>query len=263
MKKLVFIEGISGVGKSTVTQKLCDKLRDMGLYADCFLEFDYKNPIDFYCTAYFTEDEYKSLFELYSESTEMILRNTFVIEGVRLVRYYSKTKPLFSEPLIGILKKHEFCYNPTNLVPFSEYSRVYRLIWERFSQNAVDRPDYLLFDGSLLFHPLNDMMRNYDITPEQAAVHVNTLIKTIETFSAQILYLSSGNVAERLQRARISRNESPPSEEQIQFWLKRKHMDLSVIQNLLIHYDMIDVSKENWDYLIDIMLQHILETGRE
>ena len=52
MKKIVFIEGISGVGKSTVTQKLCNKLREMGFSADCFLEFDYENPIDFYSTAY-------------------------------------------------------------------------------------------------------------------------------------------------------------------------------------------------------------------
>ena len=34
MPKLIFIEGVSGVGKSTTTQKLCDKLRGMGFSVD-------------------------------------------------------------------------------------------------------------------------------------------------------------------------------------------------------------------------------------
>lgn len=79
MKKIIFIEGISGVGKSTVTQKLRNKLCEMGFSTDCFLEFDYKNPIDFYSTAYFTEDEYKSLLEMHSESLDMLQHNTKII----------------------------------------------------------------------------------------------------------------------------------------------------------------------------------------
>ena len=34
MPKLIFVEGVSGVGKSTTTQKLCDKLRGMGYSVD-------------------------------------------------------------------------------------------------------------------------------------------------------------------------------------------------------------------------------------
>jgi len=263
MKKIVFIEGISGVGKSTVTQKLCNKLREMGFSTDCFLEFDCENPIDFYSTAYFTEDEYKSLLEMHSESLDMLQHNTIVVKGIRLIRYYNKTVPLFSESLLSILREHEFCWKPTNLVAFFEYSRVYKLIWEQFSRNTVDRPDYLLFDGSLLHHPLNDMMRNYHITSDQAAIHINSLIKTVEAFSAQMIYLSVDNIAKRLQKARISRDELPPSEEQIQFWEKRKQMDMSVMQKLMVPYDIFDVSNENWDCLINMMVRHILETDHE
>ena len=46
MKRIVFIEGVSGVGKSTMTALLCEKLRDMGYKADCYLEGSHDNPLD-------------------------------------------------------------------------------------------------------------------------------------------------------------------------------------------------------------------------
>ena len=39
MPKLIFIEGVSGVGKSMTTQKLYDKLRGMGYSVDRYREF--------------------------------------------------------------------------------------------------------------------------------------------------------------------------------------------------------------------------------
>jgi len=58
---LIFIEGVSGVGKTTLTQKLCNKLNEMGHPAKCYLEGDFTNPIDFYHTAYFKQNDYENL----------------------------------------------------------------------------------------------------------------------------------------------------------------------------------------------------------
>ena len=41
--RLIFIEGVSGVGKTTLTQKSCNKLKDMGYATKCYLEFDFTN----------------------------------------------------------------------------------------------------------------------------------------------------------------------------------------------------------------------------
>jgi len=259
MLKLIFIEGVSGVGKSTTTQKLCDKLRDMGHSVDRYREFDFPNPIDFYSTAYFKQYEYEMILAEYTEFAEALQNNTVIADDVRLVRYYNQKTPLFPEPLLGVLREREFCWNPANLIPLSEYTRVYKSVWEQFVQNTNNQLDYLIFDGSLIHHPINDMTRNYNATSEQITCHLNTLIETVNSFYPQIIYLSSDNVAERLKKARTSRKETPPSDEQIIFWEKRKQMDSAVMQQLSIPCDVFDISQEDWDSSIELMIKNILK----
>ena len=263
MTKLLFIEGVSGVGKSTITQKLRDKLRGMGYSVDRYREFDFPNPIDFYSTAYFKKNEYEALLAEYNWLTEDIRNNTVIADDVRLVRYYNQKTPLFSESLLGKLHEHEFCWNPANLIPLSEYTRAYKSVWEKFVKNTSNQLDYLIFDGSLIHHPINDMTRNYNAMSEQITSHLNTLIETVSSFRPQIIYLSSDNVAERLKKARISRDETLPSDEQIRFWEKRKVMDLAVMPQLSIPYEIYDISQENWDSEIDVMMERIFETDVE
>ena len=263
MPKLIFVEGVSGVGKSTTTQKLCDKLRGMGYSVDRYREFDFPNPIDFYSTAYFNKEEYDAVLSEYCEFTEDIKGNTVIADDTRLVRYYNQKTPLFSEPLLDLFREREFCWNPINPIPLSVYTRVYTSVWERFGQDTSNQLDYLIFDGSLIHHPINDMTRNYNAMCEQIICHLNTLIETVGSFNPQIVYLSSDDVAERLKKARISRGETPPSDEQIRFWKNRKDMDLNVMRRLLIPYDIHDISQENWDSEIDVMMKQISETAEE
>lgn len=56
MKKLVFIEGVFGVGKSATAVKLRDTLNDYGFRAVCHLEGNADNPVDFFNCAYLTKD---------------------------------------------------------------------------------------------------------------------------------------------------------------------------------------------------------------
>jgi hypothetical protein len=137
MAKLLFIEGVSGVGKSTTTQILCDKLCEMGFYVDRYREFDFPNPIDFYCTAYLKKHEYDAILAKHSAFAEDIRSNTVFADDIRLVRYYNQKMPLFSEPLLELFRKHEFCWNPTNLIPLSEYTRVYKSVWEQFVETTI------------------------------------------------------------------------------------------------------------------------------
>jgi thymidylate kinase len=54
MRKIVFVEGVSGVGKSTTVVKLCDALIDHGFRAAFHLEGDADNPVDLVNCAYLT-----------------------------------------------------------------------------------------------------------------------------------------------------------------------------------------------------------------
>ena len=260
--QIIFIEGVSGVGKSTIALKLCEKLRDNGFHVDCYLEFDFTNPIDFYCTAHFNKDEYNDLLDNHSDFAEDIQRYTILAEDTRLVRYYNRETPLFPEPLLDAFRKHEFCWKPSNPVPVSEYTHVYKSVYEQFVQTKSKHLDYMIFDGSMLHHPINDMMRNYNASLEQVIHHICTLIETVNPLRPRVIYLSSENTAERLQKARISRKETAPSIEQIQYWEQRKQVDLAVIQQLSIPCDVFDVSQENWDSLMGEIVNRILEQHR-
>ena len=122
MTELVFIEGISGVGKSTMVRMLADEMKALGYKVKEYLEFDYTNPIDFYCTAYLDMEEYEELCVKYELAIEILKANTIIAGNTRLVRYYDEDTPLFEESLLTELAQKEFCYNPIKLVSLNEYT---------------------------------------------------------------------------------------------------------------------------------------------
>lgn len=255
--RIIFVEGVSGVGKSALSKKLCDKLCEMGYAAKAYIEFDFDNPIDFYCTAYFKQDEYEKLLIEYSAFSKDIRKYTIFADDVKLIRYYERETPLFTEPLLGELCRNEFCWKPKNLVPINEYTRVYKAVWEQFAEKTNNNFDYLIFDGSLFHHPINDMMRNYQVSNDQAAYHVNTLIEAIRNLNPLVCYLMSENVSEQLKKARVSRNQLAATTEQIKFWEERKNMDFAVMQQITIPCDVYDISGEDWDSVIDTLIGKI------
>lgn len=252
MKNLIFIEGISGAGKSTTVKSLSDKLLQAGYSVEYYLEFDFTNPIDFYCVAYFKQDEYEDLLAQQFEFAEVIENNTIFTGDIRLIRYYKGKIALFPEPLLNFFREREFCWKPCNPVPITEYTRVYRTIWEKFAHDTDRRLDYMLFDGSLFHHPINDLLRNYNASSGRIAEHVNTLLQAVSSLRPAIIYLSTDNVAERLQKARSCRGEPPCSEEQITFWEKRKQADMAVMKKISAPFKLYDISQGNRN---DVLLQ--------
>ena len=179
MTELIFIEGVSGVGKSTMVSKIAKDLEEQGYKIKAYLEFDFANPIDFYSTAWLTEAEYEALCFRHISERSAIWRYTICVKNGKLIKYYNQDKPLFQEPLLSELKEKEFCYKPEHPVSFAEYTSIYESVWKVFAAGVDEAYDFILFDGSLLHHPINDMMRNYHIAGEQAVSHIVTLLHAL------------------------------------------------------------------------------------
>lgn len=128
MTKIIFIEGVSGVGKTTLVKSLQNRLQSYGYTVKSYIEFDFTNPIDFYCTAYIPNEQYQDLCQNHLDEIAQIKQYSISAGTATLVRYFDEDMPLFSERLIGELRESEFCYNPPHPVPLADYSKAYRAV---------------------------------------------------------------------------------------------------------------------------------------
>lgn len=258
MAELVFVEGVSGIGKSTMVRMLAKELQLLGYTVKKYEEFDYTNPIDFYCTAYLSFDEYTNVCEKYKSDISTIHENTIVAEDVRLIRYYDGDTPLFNEPLLSELSQKEFCYNPSRLVPIDKYTSTYSEVWHKFASNIDETHDFIIFDGSLLHHPINDMMRNYNIVGEQAVAHVAELLNSLGAMKHRIIYLKTDNIGAQLRQAHADRRQSVPTDEQINFWKSRYKNDMIVLGRIRENYQIYDVSNSGWNLAREQILNKLI-----
>lgn len=262
MKNIIFIEGVSGVGKSTSAALLGVELQKLGYSVSCHLEGDADNPLDLCWAAYLTRMEFENLLVSHSECADELIKNVMYDGDYILLRYQiskpHEIKRIFSSELHDILHRKEFCYNPTNVVPISKFIEVFMNRWKSFAESDEANHDYAIFDASLVSHMTNDLMHNYNASADDIVQHLEALLQTIRHLNPVLFYLSSQNVRECLANARMSRGQSPPTDEQIAFWEKRKEMDLSVLPRLSVDSYSMDISDENWDAAVSEMISRIV-----
>jgi hypothetical protein len=198
----------------------------------------------------------------YTEIAETIIKHTIIAHDVRLVRYYDGKIPLFHEPLLSELKDREFCFKPTKLIPFAEYCRVMKTVWRNFVQNVDGLPDYIIFDGSLLHHPINDMLRNYNAPLVDLSAHIEKLLDAAQSLNPMVFYYNPESVRDSLVNARTSRCEREATEEDIAFWENRNRVELAVLEELSlaklwIAPNILNISLGGWDEAFSMMLNVI------
>ncbi len=154
---------------------------------------------------------------------------------------------MYPEPLQSELRKREFCYHPTHLVSREQYTAAYREVWEQFRASLEGAVDFYLFDGSLLHHPINDMMRNYGVTPAEAASHVTVLLSAMRDLDWHVFYLRSDDIEAQLTRAHRDRGQEPPDKAAVAFWTGRQERDLYALENVVQRYQIYNVSGNGWD----------------
>ena len=185
MNKVIFIEGVSGVGKTTMTTQIYKELQNKKYDVSYFLEGTVDNPFD---------------------------------------------------PFGGT-------YPPK--ITISEFKESYYQYWYQFSESNFDNK-IMITDGTLLHHPINDLIREFNATDDEIANFLCKLSSLIHKVNPIIFYLSSSNVRERLFQARKSRNQSETSDAKIAFWENRKRIDLKVLKSLPVESHVLCVDN-GWD----------------
>lgn len=255
--KLIFIEGVPGVGKSTAAKNLCNKLKSAGYKAVRFLEAETNNPIDLYWYAYLTKAEYEELLALNNGIAGTVTVNSVIEKDYVLVRYQDFDKRYFTPEVYNYLKKREVCYKAERPVPFNIFTQIFIDRWHAFLSGDNINCDFAIFDGTFMAHQLNDMIRNYRTDDEAVLRHLETILQIINIFSPVIFYLESQDIWERLRAANISRGQSIPPKEQTAFWENRKRLDLLALDKLPLKSYRFDISSGNWDEATDKMFDII------
>ncbi len=260
MPEIVFIEGVSGVGKSTMVRALANALCAKGCKVKSYVEFDFTNPIDFYCTAYLRQEEYAALCARYATEAKQLERYSVPAGKAVLVRYYDEDTPLFGGALLKELARAEFCYHPAQLVPLPEYRRAYEAVWQDFAKSLDPGVQFYLFDGSLMHHPLNDMMRNNRAQADEMGAHVKALLGALQPLHWRVYYLYVDDLSAQLASAHKNRGQEPPTREELAFWQKRRENDQLVLDAQIKDYEAYDVFQIGWDEVTQRILSS-LKTG--
>jgi Cdc6-like AAA superfamily ATPase len=263
MENIIFIEGVSGVGKSTTVQDLSEKLRNLGYSVTYHLEGDSVSPLDLCWAAYLTIPEYERLVITYPIFAEELSKNIIFKGDYILLRYQIGRTGLYSQELNNELHKREFCYNPINVAPLNKFTQVFLELWQSFANSKAYKWDYMIFDASLVSHMTNDLIRNYNASENEMVKHLETLLQTISHLNPIVYYLSSENVSERLIKARQNRGQTPPTKEQIKFWERRKQIDLPILSRLSVEAHIMDISNENWSSVTSQIVARIIKREKE
>ncbi|MEA4823868.1 MAG: hypothetical protein VB111_07140 [Clostridiaceae bacterium] len=258
---LIFVEGVSGVGKSTTTTALCKKLRDMGYSTACYLEGDINSPVDSFWSACLTKAEYDHIRLTYRDFAYEISDNGINGDNYILVRYQDLKRKYYSPELYEYLKEREFCYNPARPLPLVNYMEVFSDIWRRFAKSVQTTRDIVILDGSFLHHQINDLIRNYNATEDDIVRHLAELLRSVRSLNPVVFYLSSQEVGDRLRKAQDSRGKSEPTKKEITFWEKRKDMDLRVLNELSVESHIVDVTCNNWDTVLDTIIWRVTQNA--
>lgn len=255
MQSVVFVEGVSGAGKTSCLLELQRRLLQRSLAVKAYTEGDPASPLDLCWVAYVTQEEARRLTRSIRGAKEEMEQNLLLSEGdALLVRYRNREGPSCSMQLYEALRALELNYKPKRLVAPETFKRVFEELWKRFDQGE-EREELLLFDGSLLSHTANDMLRNYGASAEEIAGQVLRLAGALEGKRILVLYLDPVEMKKRLQEARQSRGQSPAGPGELAFWMARRKVDLAVLQQLAVHKVILAVDGRDWDGVLDRMLR--------
>lgn len=255
--RLVFVEGVSGVGKSTTAVKLRDYLNDLGFRAVCYLEGDPNNPVDLYSCAYLSKTEFSQLMRSCPNEKNALLKHSIEEADYVLVRYGDRNAAFFDPPLFDMLKSHEGFYRPAEPISIERYTQVFVDCWRRFLGRDLSSIDFVIFDGSFLYHRANDLTVNYNSAEDIIAAHLEALLASMSPHSPLIFYLSSEDVGRRLIEARISRGQEAATEERLAFEAARKHSQLKILKMLPIKARIFDISS-GWEKALFEMMGIIM-----
>lgn len=194
--KNIFIEGIQGMGKSTLLQALIEKTSG---YQVCH-EGDY-SPIELAWCTWMTENEYQAVWNRYPTLHKEIQDNT-TKEGTHYIVSYTKILtdiPNFHKDL----EQFEI-YNGRK--PLSEFEQIILSRYQKFCETGY------IFECSFLQNIVECLILFYQLSDDEIIAFYQKLYGLMPKEHFLLLYLYSDNLEESTQIIRKERSDGQGNE---------------------------------------------------
>ena len=179
-RKNIFIEGIQGMGKSTLLQAIAGKRPDLHVCR----EGDY-SPVELSWCTWMTETEYGAVLERYSAIQKEIREHTFREDGHYIITYTTILTdiPGFHKDL----ERYEIYNNRKSL---EELEQIIRTRYRRFSGSGY------LFECAFLQNIVEELILYQQLTDDEILAFYHRLFNHMPRDNFLLLYLYGENLEE-------------------------------------------------------------------
>lgn len=196
MSKNIFIEGIQGTGKSTLSRRLAKELPEYHVYHEGDI-----SPVELAWCSYMTKEQWEEKLQKYSELAEEIKAKT-KIEGDYYITAYTRIMAE-SRAFYEDMEQHEI-YN--GRVEFEFFRDV---IMKRY---AAFKEEGCIFECSFFQNSMESMMLYYQMTDEKIVDFYKEAYHLLKNKGFLLVYLDSEQIRENILQIKKERSDEQGNE---------------------------------------------------
>ena len=192
MTKNIFVEGLQGMGKSTLLRKLADRFPDYHIYAEGDL-----CPVELAWCSYMTKEEYIAVLKKYPDIEDEIRNRTKEENGHYVVAY---TRIITDYPGFHKYMEGFEIYNGRR--NFEEFKSI---IFERLERFKGDK---CLFECAFLQNIVEDLILFHQVDDDAIIDFYKGLFSKVDKDNFLLLYLDSDAVEENVLKIKKERSDA-------------------------------------------------------
>lgn len=194
--KNIFVEGIQGMGKSTLVNRIS---REIPKFCVC-REGDY-SPVDLAWCTWMSKEEYEAVLEKYNEIRDEIIKHTVKENGYFVIVY---TKIITDIPNFHKdLEQYEI-YNGRK--EFAEWKEIV------FKRSKNFRGTGYLFECAFFQNIMEDLILFHECSDEEIVDFYRELFDVVDKENFLLFYLYSENIEEILRVVKKERSDNTGNE---------------------------------------------------
>lgn len=209
--KVVIIEGLPGVGKSTLLHDLYKSLHQ-SYPCECYRE-ETSQPLDLFrqamlpttCLSDKVEQFLKQCPKCRSSLEQWISLNSYVVGNYSIVAYTQINA--VSTPIKQFATELK-CYDVgEGRCPFEEYASYHKIVWRNFAKNIYSKQNMYLAEGALFHNQLFDLIGFYQLSDSQLCEYYKSLLSEVDGIDIKLVFIQAKDTTSLLHQTCQTRTE--------------------------------------------------------